>query len=78
MPALHRMVQLLVNRGLESKANPAGGELFRAEALEQDPAKRDQLHRQILDFIRARQSDKDSWSVAVASVAQFAGDPAAG
>src|SRR6516165_2653103 len=31
-------------------------ELFRAEAVESDPAKREQLHRQILDFIRARQN----------------------
>jgi hypothetical protein len=52
-------------------------ELFRAEAVEQDPAKRGQFHRQILDFIRARQSDKDSWAVAIAAVAQFARDPAA-
>ncbi len=50
-------------------------ELFRAEAVESIPAKREQLHRQILDFIRARQSDKDSWAVAVAAAAQFARDP---
>jgi len=52
-------------------------ELFRAEAVESNPAKREQLHRQILDFIRARQNDKDSWAVAVASAAQFANDPVA-
>lgn len=52
-------------------------ELFRAEAVESNPAKREQLHRQILDFIRARQNDKDSWAVAVAAAAQFASDPVA-
>ena len=52
-------------------------ELFRAEAVESNPAKREQLHQQILDFIRARQNDKDSWAVAVAAAAQFARDPVA-
>ncbi|MBV8357117.1 MAG: hypothetical protein JO189_04160, partial [Deltaproteobacteria bacterium] len=52
-------------------------ELFRAEAVESNPAKREQLHRQILDFIRVRQNDKNSWAVAVAATAQFAPDPVA-
>jgi hypothetical protein len=52
-------------------------ELFRAEAVESSAAKREQLHRQILDFVRARQNDRDSWAVAVAAAAQFAGDPIA-
>jgi len=52
-------------------------ELFRAEAVESNPAKREQLHRQILDFVRVRQNDKDSWAVAVAAAAQFARDPVA-
>ena len=52
-------------------------ELFRGEAVESNPAKREQLHQQILDFIRARQNDKDSWAVAVAAVAQYARDPVA-
>src|SRR6516225_852008 len=34
-------------------------ELFRAEAAESNPAKRAELHRQILDFIRARQNERD-------------------
>jgi hypothetical protein len=50
-------------------------ELFRAEAAESNPAKRAELHRQILDFIRARQNEKDDWAVAVAAAAQFADDP---
>ncbi|MBV8360842.1 MAG: hypothetical protein JO189_23345, partial [Deltaproteobacteria bacterium] len=52
-------------------------ELFRAEAVELNPAKREQLHRQILDFIRVRQNDKNSWAVVVAATAQFAADPVA-
>src|SRR5262249_18864871 len=52
-------------------------ELFRAEAAESNPAKRAQLHRQILDFVHVRQNDKDSWAVAVAAAAQFASDPVA-
>jgi tetratricopeptide (TPR) repeat protein len=51
--------------------------LFRAEAAESNPAKRQQLQRQILDFVRVRQSDRDSWAVAVAAAAQFAPDPIA-
>jgi outer membrane protein assembly factor BamD (BamD/ComL family) len=50
-------------------------ELFRAEAAESNPAKRAELHRQVLDFIRARQNEKDSWAVAVAAAAQFVNDP---
>ena len=52
-------------------------ELFRAEAVESNPTKRAELHRQILDFIRARQNDRDSWAVAVAATAQYAQDPVA-
>jgi hypothetical protein len=52
-------------------------ELFRAEAVESNPAKRQQLHQQILDFIRVRENDRDSWAVAVASAAQFVSDPVA-
>jgi hypothetical protein len=52
-------------------------ELFRAEAVETNAAKREQLHRQILDFIQVRQNDKDSWAVAVAAAAQYVGDPVA-
>src|SRR5579863_762570 len=52
-------------------------EMFRAEAAAPDPAKRAELHREIVDFIRVRENDKDSWAVAVAACAQFAGDPVA-
>ena len=50
-------------------------DLYRAEAAETNPAQREQLHRQILDFIRARQTDKNDWAVIVAATAQFAPDP---
>src|SRR6516162_496190 len=52
-------------------------DLYRAEAAETNPAQREQLHRQILDFIRARQTDKNDWAVMVAATAQFAPDPIA-
>jgi TolA-binding protein len=52
-------------------------ELIRAEAIESSPTKREELHRQILDFIRTRQSDRDDWAVAIAAVAQYVSDPIA-
>lgn len=52
-------------------------ELFRAEAGAPDAGKRADLHRQIVDFIRVRENDKDSWAVAVAAVAQYVSDPVA-
>ncbi len=52
-------------------------ELIRAEAVEEDPTKREQLHRQIIDFIRARQDDRDGWAVAVAAAAQYVSNPIA-
>jgi hypothetical protein len=52
-------------------------ELFRAEAAESDPVKRTALHREIIDFIRTRQSDKNAWSIAVAASAEYVSDPIA-
>jgi hypothetical protein len=52
-------------------------ELFRAEAAAPDSAKRAELHRQIMDFIRARANDKDSWAISVAAAAQYVPDPVA-
>lgn len=52
-------------------------ELFRAEAAAPDPARRADLHRQIMDFIRARESDRDSWAVSVAAAADYVSDPIA-
>lgn len=50
-------------------------EMFNAEAATPDATKRAGLHRQILDFIRAREGDKDSWAVAVAAAAEYVRDP---
>jgi tetratricopeptide repeat protein len=52
-------------------------EMFRAEAAASDPARRAELHREIVDFIRVRENDKASWAVAVAAVAQYVSVPAA-
>ena len=52
-------------------------DLFRAEAAAGDPAKRADIHREIIDFARARENDKDGWAIAVASAAQYATDPVA-
>jgi hypothetical protein len=52
-------------------------ELFRSEAAATDPAKRADLHRQIMDFIRARANDRDSWAISVAASSQYVADPVA-
>ena len=52
-------------------------DLFRAEAAAGDPAKRAETHRQIIDFARDHENDKDGWAIAIASAAQYATDPIA-
>jgi len=52
-------------------------ELFASEKAAADPAQRAALHRQIIDFARARENDRDGWAIAVASAAQYASDPLA-
>jgi len=52
-------------------------ELFASEKAAADAAQRAALHRQIVDFARARENDKDGWAIAVASAAQYASDPVA-
>jgi hypothetical protein len=52
-------------------------DLFQQEAVAADPAKRADLHRQVLDLIRANENDKDGWAIAVAAAAQYANDPVA-
>jgi hypothetical protein len=52
-------------------------ELFRAEAASSEPAQRAELHRQIMEFVRAREGDKNSWAVATAAAAQYVNDPVA-
>ncbi len=50
-------------------------DLFQAEAAAADPAKRAALHREIVDYARERENDKQGWAIAVASAAQYARDP---
>ncbi len=50
-------------------------DLFQAEAAAADPAKRAELHREIVDFARERENEKEGWAIAVASAAQYAHDP---
>lgn len=52
-------------------------EMFRAEAAASTPAERADLHRQIIEFARARENDKDGWAIAVASAQQYVSDPIA-
>jgi len=52
-------------------------DLFEQEAMTADPVKRADLHRQILDLIRANEDNQDGWAIAVASAANYAPDPVA-
>src|SRR5216684_4003593 len=52
-------------------------EMFQAEATASDPAKRAQLHREAVEFIRSREGDKGSWAVAIAAAADYVPDPIA-
>ncbi len=52
-------------------------ELFKAEALATDPAKRAEYHREAVRFMREREADRTSWEVVVAAVAQYVRDPIA-
>ncbi|MGH7987511.1 MAG: tetratricopeptide repeat protein, partial [Candidatus Binataceae bacterium] len=50
-------------------------EMFRAEQAITDPAKRARQHREIMDYLRARQHEKNGWAVAVAAAADYVSDP---
>lgn len=52
-------------------------EMFKQEQATADPAKRAELHRQIVDFARARENDKNDWAVVVATAAGNLSDPEA-
>ncbi len=52
-------------------------EMFRQEAAASDPAKRAAVHREIIDFARAREHDRDSWAIVVATAGDNVHDPAA-
>lgn len=51
--------------------------LFKAEAATNDPAKREQFHKQAVELIKSKESDKDDWGISVAAVAQYVHDPVA-
>ncbi|HEY2524271.1 MAG TPA: hypothetical protein VGI29_04375 [Candidatus Binataceae bacterium] len=52
-------------------------ELFEAEKATTDPAKRASIHREAVDYIKARQDDKNEWAIALSAVAQYVSDPVA-
>lgn len=52
-------------------------EMFKQERAAADPAKRAELHRQIVAFARARENDKNDWAVVVATAADNLSDPEA-
>jgi hypothetical protein len=52
-------------------------ELLEAEKAATDPAKRAGYHRQIVDYIKSRQDDKNEWAIALSAIAQYVRDPVA-
>jgi TolA-binding protein len=52
-------------------------ELFEAEKATTDPGKRASIHREAVDYIKARQDDKNEWAIALSAVAQYVPDPVA-
>src|SRR6202521_2751747 len=52
-------------------------EMFRQEGAASDPAKRADLHRDIIDFARSREHNRDSWAIVVATAGDSLRDPAA-
>ena len=52
-------------------------ELFEAEKAATDPAKRAAYHKEAVDYIRARQNDKNEWAIALSAIAQYVPDPVA-
>lgn len=52
-------------------------ELFEAEKAATDPAKRAAIHREAVEYIKARQNDKKEWAIALSAIAQYVRDPVA-
>ena len=52
-------------------------DLLKAEASTSDPQKRAEYHREAVDFMRAKQNDRDSWAIVLAAVARNVRDPVA-
>jgi hypothetical protein len=52
-------------------------ELFEAEKAATDPAKRANFHREAVEYIKARQDDKNEWAIALSAISQYVSDPVA-
>jgi tetratricopeptide (TPR) repeat protein len=52
-------------------------DMFAQEAAASDPAKRADLHRQIIEYAQAREDSKDDWAIVVATAGDSVHDPAA-
>jgi hypothetical protein len=52
-------------------------DMFAQEAAASDPAKRADLHRQIIEYAKAREDNKDDWAIVVATAGDSVHDPAA-
>jgi hypothetical protein len=52
-------------------------EMFQQEAAATDPAKRAQLHRDIIGYARDREHDRDGWAIVVATAGDNVRDPTA-
>ena len=52
-------------------------EMFQQEQAAADPAKRADLHRQIIEYAQAREDSKDDWAIVVATAGDNVRDPAA-
>jgi TolA-binding protein len=50
-------------------------DLFTSERAATDPAQGAGIHRQIVDFARTSENNRDGWAIAVASAAQYSSDP---
>ena len=46
-------------------------ELFEAEKAATDPAKRASFHREAVEYIKARQDDKNEWAIALSAITQY-------
>src|SRR3984957_14241775 len=52
-------------------------DMFAQEAAASDPAKRTDLHREIIEYAKAREDNKDDWAIVVATAADSVRAPAA-
>jgi hypothetical protein len=50
-------------------------ELIEAEQAATDPAKKASYHSQVLEYIRERQNNKQTWAIALSAIAEYVPDP---